>query len=977
MSSIQPLGSRIPRALPEPDPGFSPHFLPVTTVKQLFLHKYMNRYSSTHRILGLVALVGCAWSATAQTLTHRYSFNDTAGSVTFADSVGSANGSLNNDTAVNPNSASLDGTKLQLDGTGGYATLPTGIVSGYTQLTVEFWADVNASVPLWSRIFSFGDQNGVNKNTGIDYCPYAGGDYQNVDYVATGGAYANSTPGIEGLTNTHVTVVVDPVNNQMYYYNGSKVVSTQNGSISAFSAVNDTFNLLGRSLYDIDPTLNGAINEFRVYQGVVARSTVALNDASGPGVILSNPGSIVALHFSAPVNPLLVNQSSQQNLTGDFSSVSNLDVIAYGGATFTSLNTGVATINTNGVVKGVGPGTVSVVATYGSVSATNTLTVVSVPPKLVHRYSFGSDASDSVGGANGTLMGSASVAGGQLVLDGSFGSYVDLPGSAINIATNNSVTFEAWATFGNAATWAYLFGFGNTNNGGGVGQLATVPCAENGGFRHWGITENFGGGGGPRTLAWSHGWNNLSAHITCVVDPPTSTISIYRDGVLEVAQYDASAPISNVPTNYGFIGRSFYDADPYLPASIDEFRMYSGSLSPAQVALTHLNGPNVTNLDVGALSSLVVVATNYPAYASLVPPVILANYANVPNFNLLPTVTAGGNAAFNGAQPLVVTSSDTNIVSVNAQNMLTTRRPGSVTLTARFGGKTNSATVQVKNRAVLTHRYSFNTDGDTSDSVGGANGTLTGAATVSGGALQLTGDNNDYLNLPPGMLTNYNAVTVDTWANLGAPNHWARIWEFADIGTANQNEFFFAPGWNPPPDAHLYNAGFPWGAGTLRSAALGNALYHITCTYGDGNLEVYTNGVLEDIVANVVAPASSAGTISTTIGHSPYADPGINGAVDEFRIYNGRLAPDEILATDLLGPNQTLSTTVSIKAAASGGNVVLSWPLANAGFSVQASSSLAPSNWTTLTNAPALVGNTNWQVTVPASGGPRFFRLWR
>ena len=47
-----------------------------------------------------------------------------------------------------------------------------------------------------------------------------------------------------------------------------------------------------------------------------------------------------------------------------------------------------------------------------------------------------------------------------------------------------------------------------------------------------------------------------------------------------------------------------------------------------------------------------VVPTNYPAYASLVPPVILANYANLANFNLLPTVTAGGNATLGGPQGL-------------------------------------------------------------------------------------------------------------------------------------------------------------------------------------------------------------------------------------------------------------------------------------------------------------------------------------
>lgn len=932
----------------------------------------MQKNTLTHTIVAVLFL-GAGFVAAGQSLTHRYSFNDTAGSSTFTDSVGGADGTLNNSTAVNPNSASLDGSQLQLDGTGGYANLPANLVSTNTQVTIEFWVSCDAN-PAWTRVFAFGDQTGGGgENTGLDFCPYAPGGYQNLNFqTPSGSLYANNATDLIGVTNAHVTVVVDPTDNAMYYYNGTTVVSSQHGNVPLLSGLNDIYGLIGRSLFNADPTLTGAMDEFRIYSGVLPRSAVALNDASGPNNILSNPGTIQALHFSAPVNPLVVNQLSQQTLTGDFTAVSGLDLIAYGGATFSSLNTGVATIDANGVVKAVSPGTAQVVASYGGLSATNSLTVVALPPVLAHRYSFASDASDSIGGANGTLMGDANVSGGQLVLDGTAGAYLSLPANQINIATNTAVTFEAWVSFGSPATWAYLFGFGNTNNGGGVGQIGCVPCSDGGGFHHWGITENFANG---RTPSWAHGLANLSTHITCVVDPPTGTISIYRDGVLEIAEYDATAPISSIPTNYAYLGRSFYDADPYLQASIDEFRIYSGALTPAQVALTQQGGPSSTSLDVGALTSISVVPASYPAYASLVPPVILANYANLANFNLLPTVTAGGNANFGGPQGLVVTSSDPTIVSVNLQNMLTTHRPGSVTLTARYGGQTNSAIVRVENHAVLTHRYSFATDA--SDSVGGANGTLQGAATISNG-LQLTGANGDYLQLPSGLLTNYNAVTVDAWVNLGAPQNWARLWEFADTGAGTQNEFYFSPGWNPnPPNANSYSAGFPWGATTTPSGALGNENLHITCEYGDGWLEVFTNGVLESSVPNVVAPASSAGTVSTTIGHSPFNDPGINGTVNEFRIYQGRLAPDEIQASDLLGPTQTLSSAATLTASLSGGNTVLSWPLANAGFSVQASSNLASPNWVTLTNAPVLGVNTNWQIVVPTTGGQQFFRLWR
>jgi hypothetical protein len=709
----------------------------------------MKKYHRNKRIIPSMAaaVAVLASAAMAQpTLVHRYSFNETAGGTTFADSVGGSNwaGTLQG-------AALLDGSMLQLDGQGSFATLPAGIIHSNTQATIEFWASFGPDNPVWTRVFAFGDQTATGGElTGLDYCHYAGGNWQNMNFqTASSGVYANNPTGLNGRTNVHVTIIIDPLGNKLYYYNGTKLTSDPvlnngaGGTVPAFSGLNDTINLIGKSLWDQDATLEGSINEFRIYSGVITPAELALNDAAGPDNIVTNPGPVQALHFSSPINPLLVNQSSQQILTGDFTNLTGLDLIAYGGGAFSSLTPGVVTINSNGVVRAVAAGTGQVVVTFGALSATNTLTVVAVPATLAHRYSFTTDATDSVGGANGTLMGNASVTNGLLVLDGSAGTYLNLPGDQLNIATNPAVTFETWVTFGDRQIWSYLFGFGNTVNGGGQNQIACVPCPRRRRFHHWGITQNYTAG---RTPSWARGWNNLTAHITCVVDPPTSTISTYVDGVLEYAIYDASAAMSNVATNLAYLGKSVYDADPYQIASFDEFRIYSGALTPAQVALTQRLGPGSSNLDVGALASIVVVATNYPAFASAVPPVILANYANVTNFNLLPTLTAGGNATLGGPQGLVVTSSDTNIVSVSAQNMLTTHRPGTVTLSASYGGKTSSATIQVNNQATLTHRYSFTTDA--SDSVGHADGTLQGAATVSGGQLHLTGANADYLDLP-------------------------------------------------------------------------------------------------------------------------------------------------------------------------------------------------------------------------------------
>jgi hypothetical protein len=907
---------------------------------------------------GFCLLVFTSTELGAQTLTHRYSFNNDA-----SDSVGGStwNGVLQG-TAI------VDSSMLQLDG-GGFVSLPAGLITNYTQLSVEFWVTYAPNNLFWTRTFAFGDQNGSGAQMdGVDYTHYAGGNYQNLNFSVPGsGVYVNNPAGLNGVTNVHVTVVVDPPNNRMLYYNGTTLLSSpvNGGTVPSLSLIADSLNLIGKSLYDIDPGLIGSIDEFRVYQGALSQTNVALNDAAGPNNYITSPGTLLAVHLTSPDNPLSVNQISQQIFTGDFANVTGLNLSLYGGATFTSGNTSVFTVNsTNGLLKAVGPGTTTVIASYGSLRATNTLTVVAVPATLTHRYSFNGNPNDSVGAANGTLHGNATISGGQLVLDGSDQTYLDLPGNVINIATNKSITIETWATFGETLGWSRLFNFGAD---GGVNEIYAVATGPGNGGEHR-LSENFPGN---RTIDWQGTWTNVTVHATYVIDPPTSTMAIYRDGVLEFARYDANGALSALSTNLAVIGQSLFTnssgihPDPFLVGSIDEFRIFSGALSSAEIALTQINGPSSTAHDPGALNSIKVVTNAYPAYCGNVPPVIRANYANLPNFNLVPNNSAAPDS-------LVITSSNTNVIQVLPNNMLRTFRPGIVTLSATYQGKTDVATVTVENIATLTHRYTFNSD--TSDSVGTANGTLQGGANVSGGSLVLDGNPGSYVELPPGLLQGYPAVTVDTWVTFNTAQTWARLWYFGDD---RADEFYIAPS-VLGGSAHWISTGFPFGANTLTtSPRFENQTLHVTGVFGNGTLEIYTNGVLEASDHNLLGRVDEVGNWFSWIGRSPYPpDPYVNANIDEFRIYRGRLAPDEILATDVLGPNQLPTTTATVTVSRSGNNVVLSWPVAAAGFSVLSRPTITNSNWTVLTNAPTLVGN-NWQVIVPTSSSAQFFRLWR
>src|SRR4051794_32275038 len=93
---------------------------------------------------------------------------------------------------------------------------------------------------------------------------------------------------------------------------------------------------------------------------------------------------------------------------------------------------------------------------------------------LAHRYSFIADATDSVGTANGTVVGGATFNGtGSLVLNGTSG-YVSLPPGLVSNLT--AVTIETWASFGAIANNSFLFGFGNTDGGGaGANYIFCTP----------------------------------------------------------------------------------------------------------------------------------------------------------------------------------------------------------------------------------------------------------------------------------------------------------------------------------------------------------------------------------------------------------------------------------------------------------------------------------------------------------------------
>ena len=317
--------------------------------------------------------------------------------------------------------------------------------------------------------------------------------------------------------------------------------------------------------------------------------------------------------YLGPGSNMMVGAIQKPVVLGNFANVSGvplsaLDAAQLGGSmvVYHSTAPSVVSVTTNGVTA-VSPGNAMISATLGAVTSTNSvfITVTTMPNSLMHRYSFsetsGSTTADSIGGAawNGTLYDGATLGGGQVTLDGSSG-YVQLPAGIVsNMA---AVTIEAWVNFGSPQAWAALYAFG--------AQDASFPPD---GMNYIGF-QPFTGDTPPTAQATlglgdpgnineqdaelplvSGGTTNYlgNVHLVCVYYPDAGYVAIYTNGVLAAINHSVTHQLASTlgtdPINY--LGQSLYGADPFLNASIDEFRIYQGPLTAAEIAADYALGP--------------------------------------------------------------------------------------------------------------------------------------------------------------------------------------------------------------------------------------------------------------------------------------------------------------------------------------------------------------------------------------------------
>jgi hypothetical protein len=948
---------------------------------------------------GLTGSVQVVVTALPPGMTHRWSFN-----TDFNDSVNPAT------PAFPHNSVSLDGNgNAVLDGagaanttSGSYIELPGNVLLGYTSIGLECWytdecGDGTVVNRNWARLFDFGSGAGNN----LFATPFVAGIVDTFRFsLNTNNAGEWQVHIARPITNVehHLVFNINATNHTATaYIDGEFAGQNQNFAVLPRDLGQNPNDWLGRSQYG-DPLFQGLIDEFRIYNGTVDPVQVGIDFATGPNTIVNNPGAPTAVNVVLTTN-ILVGQTINAQCLANYASVTGAHVTS-AGPTWVSSDPTVARVDQFGRLTAVGVGSATISATFSNLTGVATVSVAAQPPVLTHRYSFDSgDATDSVGGANGTATGTPVFTNGMLTIADS-SSWIQLPGHLFD--TNLEVTLEFWAViFSSNGSGARMADFGTSAdsnpNAFGRSAFGLAPTANGNNL----ISFRPSPGdqiGTPAIDSYGRPAFGTTNHYAYVISDIDRRIDFYLNGALKDSFHYSSQPDEEIGgvvqlrtvlgyqfTNQteGWFGKNVGSGlsgavGSAFRGSIDEFRIWAGAMDQLQAEVSYQKGPENPQVNAGALQTL-SVNINDPTMilGAVQKPSVSGTFANT-----------SGQIDLTGYSPVTFTSDNSGVVSVvnGGNTKLKAVGVGSAHVVASYLGLkvTNSITVIAKPLAQLTHRYSFR--GNANDSVGQANARLLGNAAIVGGRVVLDGSLNpsSYVLLPSDLISGYDLLTFEAFYAVpaSASGTQQRLWDFgnhtiASGGVEGSGYFYEAAGRGA--------VGMPNNLGSRSEATaaipptVDQAGYttNTTCvavTVDSINhiLSLYTNGVFCASVTNTAVDLSLVNDNFSQLGRSQWADPMYNGSIDEFRIYYGTLTAGQISDSFAGGPDpETLKTVVGPAA----GQVTVSWPatLVTAGYQLQVNSSLNSATWGP-GGSPTVVNGRN-QVIVNSGSTPSFFRL--
>jgi hypothetical protein len=186
----------------------------------------------------------------------------------------------------------------------------------------------------------------------------------------------------------------------------------------------------------------------------------------------------------------------------------------------------------------------------------------------------------------------------------------------------SNATFEVWVTVNSSVGWQRVFDFGS------IPSSPTNAAAPN-------VFLTRGAGNTTPRYDWSTGsvdanatWgNNVQAHFVVLHDGTDGSAKLYRDGVLVASSASQNLPLSSINDIYAFLGRSIYSEpislpggyfDPYLQGSFNEFRIYRGLLTEAEIQRNFVLGPDqlIKDIPISTAASGGNLTLSWPRYGA-------------------------------------------------------------------------------------------------------------------------------------------------------------------------------------------------------------------------------------------------------------------------------------------------------------------------------------------------------------------------
>jgi hypothetical protein len=236
------------------------------------------------------------------------------------------------------------------------------------------------------------------------------------------------------------------------------------------------------------------------------------------------------------------------------------------------------------------------------------------------------------------------------------------------------------------------------------------------------------------------------------------------------------------------------------------------------------------------------------------------------------------------------------------------------------GGESCNDDCTLRMDASLIHRYSFDGRGTAIvDSVGDADGELIDGTLGNDGELVLGGaPENAYVDLPDGLISGLESVTIESWVRWSGGAVRQRIFDF---GMNNAGEDRTGLGTSflmlEPSSSNERLATYAnFTAATDDTSAnrfveaparLSTGMHQVVVSFdaGDGTLNLYLDGELQGTRATGNASLSQIDDRNAWIGRANYDEPYFQGTLYEFRIYDTALDDAAIARSNDAGPDAT------------------------------------------------------------------------